>query len=509
MLSLDDLDRRAQAVAEEFYSASLVPTESAAVNERENEAELPTLPEVMDRAAYPLDALGDLLGGAAKAIAATTQAPPEIAAHAVLAVAAFAAQDKRNVTMHGRTCPLSLFLLTVAESGDRKSACDKVASAPLEHWQRNHALEYHATAKQYADAKALYDAEHRQIVGNKKISGSEKAAALDALTPPDIPPEPIVIAQEPTLEGLQRSFRRGRPSQALFSDEGGQFFGGHAMNPDNMMKTIAGLSKYWDGAAIFRTRAAEGETSGMWGRRLSIHLQAQPRVAAAVLADRMLLEQGLLARFLIAESRTLAGTRKYRTEDANQHPAVQRLHARITDLLEHTPTTAQDGGLELHDLPVTEEATELWMENYNATEIAQAPGAVLEIVKPTASKAAENALRMAGVFAVLEGSQEIDAEQMDRAWTLAGYYLQNALRAAQLAETDLAHRQARDLLDWLKSEPGGQATIDHMQKRLPAKLRKPVGELRALMSVLEGAAAVRVIGTNSRDKPSAWEVVQP
>ena len=86
------------------------------------------LPDVVGRAPYPLDALGPLLGGAAAAIAEAVRAPPELAAQSVLAVAGFAAQDKANITMDGRTYPLSLFLITVAESGDRKTACDRVAS---------------------------------------------------------------------------------------------------------------------------------------------------------------------------------------------------------------------------------------------------------------------------------------------------------------------------------------------------------------------------------------------
>ena len=36
-------------------------------------------------------------------------------------------------------------------------------------------------------------------------------------------------------------------------------FGGHANKPENMLKSVAGLSKLWDGAPITRTRAAEGE----------------------------------------------------------------------------------------------------------------------------------------------------------------------------------------------------------------------------------------------------------
>jgi len=287
------------------------------------------LDAVADKVPYPVDALGPLLGGAARAISETVDAPIVIAAHSVLSVAAFTAQDKANLVMDGRTIPLSLFMLTSAESGDRKSACDRVASAPLSQWQRQQVKEHAQELQDYRNAKAIYEGEYKAALSGKGKSVAQKAAALDALTEPEPPPEPLVICQEPTLEGLQKSFRMGKPSQALFSDEGAQFFGGHAMNQDNCQKTIAGLSMYWDGSPIVRTRAAQGESVTMFDRRLSIHLLVQPIIAQGVLGDPLLMQQGILARFLIAEAATLAGTRLYKPCNPHEHPAVVAFHAKV------------------------------------------------------------------------------------------------------------------------------------------------------------------------------------
>lgn len=466
------------------------------------------LPDVADRLQYPLDMLGPLLGGAAGAIAAAVQAPPEIAAHSVLAVAAFAAQDKANILMKdGRRIPLSLFLLTVAESGDRKTACDRVAGRPLEEWQRERQKDYRRALKQYGDETEVYKALHRDALGGNKKSPADRVAALDALQAPEPPREPIVICQEPTLEGLHKSFWKGQPSQALFNDEGGQFFGGYAMNLDNMLKTIAALSRYWDGSTITRTRAAEGESVTMRDRRLSIHLQAQPRVAALVLCDRMMQEQGLLARFLVAEARSMAGTRLYQPVNPYQSREVQQFHQRINDLLEYVPETDDSGGLVLPDLLLTQDAGELWVETYNRTELAQAPGALLELVKPAASKAAENALRIAGVFAVLEDTETINTEQIARAWTLATYYLNGTLRAAQMAEHNSAENAALEVLDWLKGREGRRASMDELSKGLPRPHRKSVIHIRSLLALLEAAGRVRVTTFNRSGDPAGWEVV--
>jgi hypothetical protein len=461
---------------------------------------------IADKQAYPIDALGELLGSTAKAIAVTVGVPEPIAAHSVLAVAAFAAQDKANIVMDGRTIPLSLFMLTVAESGDRKSACDKVASHPLLRWQKEKVRSFFEESQDYKNARDVYDSEHKAALSGKK-SATDKAAALNTLKPPVPPPEPVVVCQEPTLEGLQKSFKQGWPSQALFSDEGAQFFGGHAMNPDNMAKTIAGLSKYWDGSPITRTRAAAGESCTMYDRRLSIHLLVQPIVAQAVLGNPLLMQQGLLARFLIAEADSLAGTRFYSEANAMEHPAVIRFHATIDTLLAYVPVTRDCGGLELPTRRLSQEAREIWVAAYNNSERELAPGGLLESIKPIVSKAGENALRIAGVFSVLEASEEVTGEQMARAWTLAAFYLQNALRAAQLSDASLAERDAGEVLEWLKAREGQRATIGEMQRLLtPKQHRKSVNHIRMIMAELVGAGAVAVLGQNNTGEDSAWEV---
>src|SRR4051812_8654537 len=74
---------------------------------------------------FPFEALGTVIGGAARAIARDVQAPDSLAAGSVLATASLAAMAHSDVVMpHGQRAPLSLFVLTGVESGGRKSATD-------------------------------------------------------------------------------------------------------------------------------------------------------------------------------------------------------------------------------------------------------------------------------------------------------------------------------------------------------------------------------------------------
>lgn len=473
------------------------------------------LPEIAPPPEYPVEALGPVLGEAAKAIAETVQAPPVIAAQSVLAAAAFLAQDKADIHHEGRTIPLSLFALTIAASSERKSSCDRVAMRPVEEWQREQHAKYREDEREYRDALEVHRAaraaaQQAAQQAAKAGKGQAHAAALAELVDPEQPPQPQVICAEPTLEGLHRSFRYGRPSQALMTDEGGQFFGGHAMDEDRAMRTVSALSVYWDGRPIIRTRGAEGETHALYGRRLSAHLMVQPVIAAHVLGSRLLQEQGLLARFLVAEAGTIAGTRlkdvTAPSPDPNAHPAVVRLHGRMRELLDREPDTDEDGGLALPRLTLDAEAHRVWAQGYNAIETAQAPGQALEVVRPSAGKAAENALRIAGVLAVFEGADTLTADHVARGWELAGYYLETVLRQAQTARATAAERDAHDVLHWL-TEQGGAADIATMQKRIiPARHRQSVVHLRAVLERLERAELVEVTEHNTKGQPSAWRV---
>lgn len=457
-----------------------------------------TLPEIEARPTYPLAALGVTLGNAAKAIANAVQAPPELAAQSVLSVAALIAQSKANAIIDGRSYPLSLFALTIARSGDRKSACDSIAMKPVTEWQREE-------MKHYREAMAGHDAAQEIYEREKKASKGKP----DKITsqPPELPPSPSMICQEPTLEGLQKSFVNGLPSQGLFNDEGAQFFGGHTMNRDNRAKSIAGMSKFWDGSPINRTRAAAGESFTLFDRRLSIHLMAQPIITAEVLGDPLLIQQGFLARFLIADTQSLAGERCYTGVDASALPIVTAYQDRIAELLAEPMALSDDGGLELQALELSAEAKALWIEFYDETERAQGAGEELELVGPVVSKIGENALRIAGVITVIEGHTEVSAEVMRGAVMLTAYYLKQALRIAQSGEAEAIERRAVEVLEWIKGQ-GGSVDAEKVRRNSPRALglRKSADKTRAFIAGMTAKGWLVVTATNANGKASEWSV---
>ena len=89
-------------------------------------------PEPMS-AAYPLAALGQF-SEAAKVITDQVQAPAPVVAQSILAAASLVAQPHIDVEIDGREFPVSLYLITVAVSGERKTATDRIVLAPVKRY---------------------------------------------------------------------------------------------------------------------------------------------------------------------------------------------------------------------------------------------------------------------------------------------------------------------------------------------------------------------------------------
>ena len=274
----------------------------------------PLLRELPPSQPFPEETLGPLLP-AVRAVQSSTQAPLAIPAASALALASLAVQGFADVETLGGRRPTSLYMLTIARTGERKSSCDAPLIAGLRQHEKEQAKNREQAFQSYKNARALWKAEHDRITANLKSRDSLKRtgaqADLEALAPePDAPPSTDRVVTEPTYEGLTRLFCEGQPSLGIFSDEGGQFLGGHGMNSDNRQKTLAALNNLWGGNPIRRTRQGDGSFT-LYDRRLAIHLMVQPTVAYEFMSDPLAADTGFLPRFLMCEPASTIGSPLY------------------------------------------------------------------------------------------------------------------------------------------------------------------------------------------------------
>jgi hypothetical protein len=446
-----------EAKADEGPREDEVPQASAEASPSEaREAPRPLRRPLSPGEAFPIDALGNVLGDAARAILDKVQCPDAIAANSVLGAASMAAQALADVVLPatGRARPLSLFLTTVAASGERKSAADADALWPIRKREDNLGEAYSADVVDYLRAKRAYDAAAARAEKTKGSRADIEAALRDVGDEPPPPLKPILTSDSPTIEGLHKLFQDGQPSLGLFSDEGGVFIGGHAMSEENRLRTVAGLSSLWDGAPIRRVRAVDG-TVLMPGRRLAVHIMAQPDAAARMLSDPVLMDQGFLSRMLVAAPASTAGTRLQRKLRPETEPALRRYGARLLDILE-TPPMLMPGtrnALDPRRIAFEARAIARWTEFADYVEKMLGPGAPLEPVRGFANKLPEHVARIAGVLTLIDDprANSIGLDALERAITIADFYTTEALRLFEAGSCSPELRQAEKLLEWLRT----------------------------------------------------------
>jgi hypothetical protein len=400
---------------------------------------------------YPLDALGSLLGDAARRIHAVVQAPAGLCGQSVLAAASLAVQSHADVSISGSVEPLSLWHVSIGASGERKSAADKWALFKHYEYERAEAEAWRLEMVSHEIEMSAWKAAERIASQSNKARGADviRKALHDLGAPPEAPLLPYLMLSEPTMEGLHKAFQLGRPGIGLFNDDAGDFLGGHAMSKDNRTKSAAGFSKLWDDGRFDRVRAGDGAAK-YYGRRLALHLMVQPIIAESVLSDDVLTGQGFLARCLLAWPASTIGGREYVDVDLTDDPDLARYWQRMRDLLETAPPLRQGTRNELQPraLMLAPDAMAYWIEVKNGIEHAMT-GAYAGI-HAWASKGGSQVARVAGVLTVVESPSAgvIQLDAIERATGLVLYHLDEAARIVGTANVPAKVRHAELLLAW-------------------------------------------------------------
>ena len=450
----------------------------------------PLVPERGDRSPYPVAALGPVLAGAVRFIVEATRCAPETAAQSVLAAAALATQAHADIlTPAGWAKPLSLFLGTVAKSGERKSAADNYALAPVREVQDAERVDYRLARQAYENDLEAWEGQRRKVAADSKTDLAKKRAGLNALGPKPLPPlRPERTVEDVTVEGLIKSWTECHGSRGLFTAEGATVLAGHSMSDENRLKTAAVYSKLWEDGQIDRVRAGDGHLA-LIGKRMSAHLMFQPGVARRLLDADDLSDQGLTGRFLICEAPELAGTRSFRVPPSTDDSRFQAYRATLIALVSRRPRTL-DGRNELdpRELTFAPDAVRVWTELHDHVEAKLGTEGELGSVKPFGNKLAEHAARIAGVLTVLEdpGAVELGAAPMARGCALAGVDAGEAVRLN--AESRVSERLARaeGLRTWLVdvwTEP--LVSLPDVMQRGPRATRLKTAAEAALAALVE------------------------
>jgi hypothetical protein len=374
---------------------------------------------------YPVAALGPLTEPC-QAIATDGQVQLAMAGQCLLGAASLLTQGLFNVETLAGPRPLSLYMLTLGDSGDGKSTAQGAALRPLHEWQRQ-------ASKSLAEAQRDYE-----------IAKADRKKGKDL---PEPPPCPFRLVADVTVEGLRRDLDCGPCAQGVFTDEAATILSGYGMSAEHRSKTAGVFSKLWDDGHLSVSRATGGRVE-RYGRRLAMHWLIQPMAASETIGDPMLAALGFWPRFLVAWPAP-ARPRKARAFHADAIPALVAYWRRCGVLLgEPLPDDAGNCPV----IPLDPDARQLLGRAFEEFEVEGRRGS-LRCVKPWALRASEQACRVAGVLAAYSGSPSVNAQTMRDALALVAYSLETWRAVVDEGAADQSAAHALRLYEWLTGRP--------------------------------------------------------
>ncbi len=490
--------RGKDAVKSAIETAPLVPEEPW--------AELHDLTEDEKPWPYPVDALPGIIREAVEEVARYSQAPLAMVGSSALATCAAASQHlvdvERAPMLRG---PVSLYFLTIAESGERKSTVDGYFSQPIRRYEALEAERNRGTMLDYKAREASWQEQKRAILERLRMArrksdfGKVKSEEADLqaheANEPERPRVPRLLITEESSENLGWILARDWPSMALLCAEGGLVLGGHAMQRDQVTRNISMYDALWSGESIHVGRRTS-ESYTIEGARLSVHLQVQPGVWQRFLEQSgdLARKTGMLARFLVSQPASTIGSRPYR-EPPVSWPALERLQNRIIELLDQKPNLDR-GRLRPEVRKLQGEALREWQKVHDVFESDMAKGKDLEHLRDTGSKAAEQVARLAAVLALVDRCPEVGVAHVQGAARVVAWHGHEASRlfrgrtpltAAALELEGFLIRRRHD-----KGETSCRITT--VQQCGPGRLREG-SRLRPVLDRLIAAGRVRIVET--------------
>lgn len=392
----------------------------------------------IDSLDYPLDALPGAIGNAVTEVQSFVKAPYPLVACSALSAISTATQAhvdiQRAEKLEG---PCSLFFLTLGDSGERKTTCDGFFTTAIRNYEAEQAEAAKPEIEHYEADSSAWNAEREGIL--QAIKTAVKAGKPTDILKRDLvalqknKPEPPEISKllmgDETPENLAWRLAKQWPSGAVISSEAGLVFGSHGMGKDSIMRNLSLYNVLWDGGTHEVGRRTS-ESFIVSSARLTVGLQIQETTLREFFGQSGKLARGtgFLARFLIAWPRSTQGLRLY-TEPPTHWPSLAAFNRRISQILNQS-APIEDGKLKPAMLTLSEQAKAAWIKFHDSIETDLANGKELHDIRDVASKAADNAARLAALFHVFDhgAGGQVEIDSFESASRIVAWHLHESRR---------------------------------------------------------------------------------
>ena len=420
---------------------------------------------------FPIDSFPPIIKNAIIALAQHTQSTIEIATMSILGALFAIAQRLVSCRFTHNTIAISTYLLTQAESSTGKTGCLKLSYYAIEKFIIKAEQEYRIGLEEW----------NKQL---EKIKDSNEKLAFLSDNPK--PMHPDFISEDATIEALMHKFvGKGYQDLVWQSDDAGIVLGGHSFKSDRLANVLSVLTGIYSKQIATRTRLNNDDDEKKRWCNLTIDLMGQGAVLEPILSDPLYTAQGFLARFLFVKSPDNRGHRIWNSIERLEESPYQ--DKRLLDfwqlcdqLLDPLPTLYPRNNDPAKDHRFIIEYDSIAVLKYHIDyqqkcELEQQNGKLYQFDKEIAGRLAENACKLATLFAFCELRTSTTVQDYEQAIAIVDYCMAERLRYFQEIQATQKN-EAELMVDWLVKYCKDNQTQEiglrsFMQKLTPKKLR--------------------------------------
>lgn len=373
-----------------------------------------------------LDNLPPIIANAVAEVSENVQVPLEIAVSSALAAASYACQFKADVARQSHlVSPTSLNFITIAQSSDRKTGCDTHFTKPIREFEASLQTDHENNLRRFESDIDIWQIKRKTLLSRiqkltkaGKDTGEDELSlrSLDMLKPRE-PLEQKFIFGDITPEAMA-SRLEAWPSIAIFSNDAGAVFG------SSSLQNLGLLNQIWDGSPP-RIERISRRTRPIPIARLTISLMVQSQTLKDFLEKRGSLarDNGFLSRVLITQPQSIKGRRfEGFAEPAWRH--LPKYQDRLSHILKAGYEEQKQSDYRPGLLKLDRPAMTRWKDFTNEIERGIQPEGFWSDISDAASKAPEQAVRLAGLFHMIEqGEGDIASSTLENAVNVIRNYL--------------------------------------------------------------------------------------
>ncbi len=436
-----------------------------------------------------------------------------------LAVIATCTQKRIEVAPYGDDYrePVSIWGLTGLPPASRKTAVKGAMTDPLTTWEREQSLLMTDEIKTVARIRAVNLKRMENLT--KKAAAQEdpierqitigEIERLERETPEELRP-PRLLIDDVTPERATGILAENGERAGLLSDEGGIFeimaglYSGGKANLNVFLQSHAGAP----------VRADRQSRTGYLERpALSVGLTVQPDVISDLSngGKGRFRGNGLLARFLYCIPRNNIGTRDVTRRTPIPASIKSRYQAGIYDLLSIEPLKDDQGREIPRILTLTADALKSWEQFAQYIESMQGPNGELESIQDWSGKLPGAALRIAGLFHVVEHGAAVPAinrQTIEQSLDLCEILISHAKAAFELMGDDAAYHDAKYVFQWIQTK--GETSFRQNEAFKELRRFRQIDRLEKALKILTDRHIIsEPIKRGTGGRPSTMYLVNP